>query len=554
MRILLLALVSLSVASPAEARIRGRIQPPRHGPRNEPTLNQSRYDVRSYGIHLAIDPDRRSIQGFVDVTVRAAEELHELELDLLDAFQVSAVEELPGQMPVVFSRPRDLIRATVQLPAGTETTFRIHYAGEPPVAQNAPWDEGFVWARTDSGKPWVGVVDEGAGAYVWIPCKNHPSDEPESVRLALTVPEGLSAVSNGVLRSRLAAGRGWNTFSWETRHPINNYDINFYVGDFAMEEGVAQAKDGRIPVVFYSLREEQEGDQLPEDPRPYAQKRKDLIREAEKYLTFLSDRFGLYPYADEKFGLAHAPYLGMEHQTINAYGNHFKLKDGYDWLLFHEMAHEWWGNWLTARDWKDVWLHEGFAAYAQPLYLETLHGHAYYLEYMKAREQGHIKFDKPVAFRETKDGIEIWEQADVYARGSYVLHSLRFLLGDAVFFAMLRDWTVNGNGAAGGLVSSDDFVATAERHAKRPLRWFFDPLLYRAEAPRLLARRSQGRLELEWEDPEFRLPLEVEFRGPAGTRRVKLELGGIAATAVIAPEESYEVDPDGWVLLDLQRR
>jgi aminopeptidase N len=549
-KILLLAVL---VASPlAEARIRGSFHAPRHRVNHSTTVNQSGYDVRAYGLVLTLDPESQTIQGYVDVQVKFLRDLPEVQLDLVDEYQVTDVVELP-ELDLPFSRvARDRLDIDLGYAAGTETTFRIFYNGKPPIAWNAPWEDGFVWSHSDNGKSWIGVTDEGGGAQVWIPCKDDPSDEAETVIADFTVPQGLVALGNGVLRARTPAAAGWTTYKWETRHAINNYDITVNVGDYEALETAYDGPGAAFPVILYTQREQQQADKIADDPRSYEQKKSDLLKEAVKYLKWHAEYLGVpYPYGDEKFGLAHAPYLGMEHQTLNAYGNHFKLKEGYDWLLFHEMSHEWWGNLLTARDWKDVWLHEGFAAYMEGLYLESLHGKEYLMTSMK-ETRAHIKFKAPVAFRDSQTAAQAFE-GDVYGRGAYLLHTLRFVLGDEVFQAALRAWVRLGNGQPGGFVSSDDFIESFERTSQQKLRGLIEPLLYDIAAPRLTAKRADGLLTLRWEQAGFPMPVEVEFRRADGSaRRQVLKFPEVSSAAAIAADEEFVVDPDGWLLLDLK--
>ena len=150
----------------------------------------------------------------------------------------------------------------------------------------------------------------------------------------------------------------WTTWHWETKYPISTYNINITLGNFEVVEKEGYVLDEPLKIVYYVLPEAKKGAM-------------DLLNMSEEYLNFYANYFGQYPWINEKFGLVHTPYWGMEHQTINAYGNNYKkTKLGYDFILFHEMGHEWFGNYLSVADWSEFWIHEGFDTYAEALFVE----------------------------------------------------------------------------------------------------------------------------------------------------------------------------------------
>ena len=231
--------------------------------------------------------------------------------------------------------------------------LEIKYGGKPPTAKRPPWDGGFTWGKSKDGHHWIGVSCPANGAHIWYPCKEHPSDKPNGVDLSITVPEPLMVAANGLLQAVDSQGDKWTTWRWRTEYPISTYNVNFTIGYFEMVEKTGYILDEPLPLVFYVLPEARDGAVA-------------LLNEAENYLNFYARNFGQYPWMEEKFGLVHTPYWGMEHQTINAYGNDYKkTKRGYDFLMFHEMGHEWWGNYLSVADWSDFWIHEGFDTYAE---------------------------------------------------------------------------------------------------------------------------------------------------------------------------------------------
>jgi aminopeptidase N len=238
----------------------------------------------------------------------------------------------------------------------------------------------------------------------------------------------------------------------------------------------------------------------------------------------------------------------MEHQTLIAYGGEFEdhPEFGFDDLLLHEVAHEWWGNSVTAADWADFWIHEGFATYAEALYVLDTQGEARYLEYMKEKERDNENREPIVAGRD-----RIAHEAyvgDIYSKGAGVLHSLRWLIGDEPFFAALHRFASQPPYAY-GLVSTADFEALVAEVAGRPLPWFFERYLRHADLPVWrLERRPAGagreRVTLSWDDAAFEMPLPVAVGGEI--RRLEMPRGRgeleVAAGAEVA------VDPEGRLL------
>jgi len=267
-------------------------------------------------------------------------------------------------------------------------------------------------------------------------------------------------------------------------------------------------------------------------------------------VRFLEEILRPYPFAADKYGIARTPFLGMEHQTIIAHGaplgntNSLGYDAGFDALHFHELAHEWFGNFVTVRDWKDFWIHEGFATYLEALYAEALNGDSAYAavtDYFRRQ----ITNRQPIARREPASVQQMYGR-DIYFKGAVVLHTLRGLIGDASFFAFLR--RVGGSEADRPIhVSTADVIRIAEEEAGRDLDWFFDAYLYHAPLPRLIMERSQDELILRWETPSdqpFAMPVDVQVGGDP--RPVAMENG--RATLTVPTDADVAIDPNSRVL------
>jgi aminopeptidase N len=286
-------------------------------------------------------------------------------------------------------------------------------------------------------------------------------------------------------------------------------------------------------------------------------------------MRFFQRLLGPYPFRAEKYGIVETPHLGMEHQTIVAYGYRFRHDAfGYDWLHHHEASHEWWGNLVTCADWKDMWIHEGFGTYCQALYVEELHGRdgPRGLERWLAETRAQVANRRAVAPRETRDSKEIYfdregvSDSDIYTKGALVLHTLRWHMGDEKFHEALRRFAYPDDahrratdGSQVRLVDTEDFRRLCEEIAGEDLGWFFEVYLRQPELPRLASSwrpiPGGGQLRLDWETPgDVPFPLRVPVRfGPAGDRKLVTLRPGPDAVFELGGDEP-EIDPGLWLL------
>ena len=557
-----LALASLLLAAAAGA------QPNDSGRPLDP--EQAAFDATYYALALAIDPAARTIGGTLTMEARVVQPTAAVLLDLDAPLAVASVEEvayLAGSgdevaLPRAFEREGGRLRIRLGRTAqpGEGLRLRIAYGGTPREAPRPPWDGGVTWAETEDGTPWVAVSCQIQGADLWWPVKDHPSDEADSVRVALTVPAGLRAISNGVWEGRTDNGDGTATERWFVSTPINNYGVSFGVGPYETVEAEYVSPLGYTATVPFYV--------LPERADDARRQLPSLLRD----LDFLERTFGPYAWRGDGYKILHTPYLGMEHQTLVAYGSTFQDNAfGFDWLHFHELAHEWWANLGTAPDWRDFWIHESFANYAEALRAEDVAAaegpeaaDAAYLAYL-ARTRRHNNVIA-LAPRETRTTQQLYalpgggSNLDIYHKGGWVLHSLRYLFDDdPAFFAAMRSILYPSeaheavtDGRQARFVSTDDVLAAFSRAAGRDLAGVFEVYLRQPDVPRLRAERSGDTLALEWVVPEaagdavFDMPIEVTVDGAA--RRVEMT-GGRGQVRVPAGA-TVEIDPAGRVLFE----
>jgi len=501
---------------------------------------QATYDVRRYELEIAIVPESKSIRGHAATIAVALAPLETFELQLDGRLDVSRAEVDGGA--ATFTHQDGIVAVALPSPwaAGERHRVELDYGGQPKVAARPPWDDGFVWSETPSGAPWLAVTTQGDGADLWWPCKDHPSDEPdEGISMALTVPSALVGLSNGRKVGETVNGDGTTTTRWEVGYPINNYDVTFNAAPYVPIETTYHGIDGtlEVPILFWSI---------PEHVEPATRMWKE---QGAKILAVLGRRFGEYPFLDDKYWVVDAPYLGMEHQTLVAYGSKFENNEyGADWLLLHETAHEWWGNKITARDWADFWIHEGFAVYSEAVFVEDTLGYERYLEFMAKVRKG-VHNDKPIVGGRDLTTAEAYV-GDIYPKGAATLHTLRWLLGDELFFDVLHTFATDARFAY-KLTSSAEFEQLVAAKSGHEIPWFWRRYLETAAPPRwTMTRTAAGegreRIELAWDDPTFELPLPVAVDGEE--RRIGMP-GGRGALEVAAGAE-VEVDPRGKVLAE----
>ena len=278
----------------------------------------------------------------------------------------------------------------------------------------------------------------------------------------------------------------------------------------------------------------------------------ELLDLSEEYLNFYANNFGQYPWIKEKFGLVHTPYWGMEHQTINAYGNGYKkTKLGYDFILFHEMGHEWWGNYLSVPDWADFWIHEGFDTYAEALFVEEKYGWVEAVRFVNERYKKNIKNEHPVVMG--SNGTSKHPSGnDVYYKGAHILHTLRYLIGDEIFKETLKEYVQMPKEIGENQTTTKEFISLVNENTGLELQWFFDVYLYQNELPVLNVREEKDQnklfLDIWWENKSFKMPIDISYIGIDGKINRRLSISNAPTRIALIQNNQYELDPDDWVL------
>jgi aminopeptidase N len=513
-----------------------------------PEQEAVRFDLADLSIRVI--PDEKRIEGVavLDFTATAPLSVLPLELDTLlpiSSVQVDGRELEQGEDGWRNPDGRLWIDLGRDLAPGDKVRIRIAYAGAPRVAPRAPWDGGFVWATTVDGKPWIATAVQPEGCDLFWPCIDSPLAEPGRVDLHITVPSDLAAPSNGRFLGKTDHGDGWTTWNWSAHQP-NTYAIALNIGPYDEITADYRSRFGNtIKLSYWYLRTDD------------AANVRSLFAEFAPMLDFYEATVGPFPFADEKMGVVETPHLGMEHQTINAYGNGYRLDGkGYDWLLHHELAHEWFGNQMTNANADDMWLHEGLGSYMQPLYLRWLHGDRYFQAELLDQRNGLInRFPVVSGVPKSEDEVykgDVGPGLDIYNKGSLIAHSLRLLIGDEAFFRSVTRLVYGrpdprpGNFAP-RYATTNEFLAIVNEESGQDLNWFFRGYLYNAALPDLRQTREGDTLRLEWVTGDggvFPMPVEIEVDGRVTT----VPMTGGRGQITVPAGAHILIDPESKVL------
>ena len=391
------------------------------------------WDVISYDLNVKIDPAQKTISGSNTITYHPTAEGTWMQIDLQEPLVIDSVKQKGAHLP--FKRMGNAYRIDKLLTSPVDQTLEltVYYHGSPRTAIRAPWDGGFSWDIDQNGAPFIATSCQGLGASVWWPNKDHMYDEAEKMKISVTVPEGLKDISNGQLIDEFTDA-GWTTYVWQVNNPINNYGVNVNIGQYVHFGETYSGESGPLKMDYYVL---------PED-LPAAQNQ---FKQAAQMMEALEYWLGPYPFYEDGFKLVQVPYLGMEHQSSVTYGNGFE--NGYrgtdlsgtgwglkfDFIIIHESAHEWFANNITYRDSADMWVHEGFTAYSESLYLDYYFGPEAASEYIRGTRK-RIQNDAPII---APYGVNATGSGDMYYKGANMLQMIRRMVNhDAHWREILR--------------------------------------------------------------------------------------------------------------------
>ncbi len=472
---------------------------------------RSCYDVFYYDLSVSIYPGDRFIKGHNAIHFQVLEASDQLQLDLFANMQIDSIlYNHHTLLPYTREFGAVFVRFPDTLNVGSTAEIKVYYQGKPLIASNAPWDGGFVWKKDDKGRPFVGVACEGTGASLWWPCKDHLSDEPDSMRISVECDNSLFAKSNGQLKGSESLTNNRMRYHWKVSYPINNYNVTVNLAHYVHFNDVYIAKDGdSLALDYYVI------DYNLEVAKKQFEQVKPMLKCYEEY-------FGKYPFWKDGYALVESPYLGMEHQGAVAYGN--KFMNGYmgfdrsrtgwgsswDYIIIHETGHEYWGNAVSTKDHAELWIHESFCTYSEGLYVECRFGKEAGIAYLNGLKRN-VSNSSPII---APLGVNASGSGDMYDKGALMLNSVRHSLeNDSLWFALLR-----------GLVDHFSYKTTTTDSVLAYMAAFTGnpdiiPMmrhyLYQSKLPmleyRMALQKKNNRLEYRWVSEEKGFTMPVPF-------------------------------------------
>ncbi len=481
------------------------------------TKEREWWDLNYYHLDIDVDTEMKSIGGTNTIRYRVLKSHNRLQVDLQAPLKITRITQDGKTLSFTSEGPAHFVQLEKPQVPGSIESIVVHYEGIPHVAKRAPWDGGVSWSTDSQGKPFVATSCQGIGASIWWPCKDHMYDEPDSMLMTVSVPKGLMDVSNGRLVSRID-GETYDTFVWRVSNPINNYGVNINIADYVHFGETYNGLNGQLDLDYYVLKENE-------------QKARQQFKEVPAMLDAFEYWFGPYPFYEDGFKLVEVPYLGMEHQSSITYGNGYV--NGYrgmdlsgtgwgmkfDFIIIHESGHEWFANNITYKDRADMWIHEGFTAYSECLYVEYHHGKEAGAEYVIGT-RSNIQNDKPII---APYGVNAAGSGDMYYKGSNMLHTLRQWVGnDTLWRQLLIDMNRDFYHRT---VTSEEIENYISGKLGLKLEAFFDQYLRDSRLPILEYRIYDKRLAYRWTHtvPGFTMPITAYIDG----KRTVLNPGAI---------------------------
>jgi aminopeptidase N len=474
------------------------------------TPERAWWDLTYYNLKVKVEPETKYISGKNSIQYRVLKSHDVLQVDLQPPLVITKVVQDGQNLDIRREGNAHYIHLKSPQEIGMINSIEVSYKGHPKEAVNPPWDGGFTWHKDPNGNHFIATTCQGIGASIWWPNKDHMYDEVDSMHISVTIPKGLTNISNGRLQGIRENPDNTVTSTWFVSNPINNYGVNVNIGDYVHFSEVYQGEKGPLDMDYYVLRDNLE-------------KAKVHFSDAPRTMQAFEHWFGPYPFYEDGFKLVEVPYFGMEHQSSVTYGNNYKkgmkgvdrtgtgwaLK--FDYIIIHETGHEWFANNITYKDMADMWVHEGFTTYSENLFLDYHYGRQAASEYVIGSRKG-IRNDEPIIgdFDVNRSG-----SGDMYVKGSNMLHTLRYIIGDdekwrhilrglnSVFYHQ----TVTGQ-------QVESYIA---EQAGMDLKPFFDQYLRTVQIPTLEYYVTETKIVYRWINTVagFDMPLRIFVGGEA---------------------------------------
>ena len=466
------------------------------------------WDLVHYNLDIVVNPDKQTIEGTNTMLYRVLEPGTVMQIDLQEPMVLGKAVQNGASLTIKKDGNAHFITMGAAQEPGKLNKIVLHYSGKPQPAARPPWDGGITWQKDNNGNHYIASANQGDGASLWWPCKDHMYDEPDSMLISVNVPENLVNVSNGRLRKVESKPDKTKTWHWAVVNPINNYGVNINIGDYVNFSDVYQGERGPLDCDYWVLSYNLE-------------KAREHFKQVHLMLAAFEHWFGPYPFYEDSYKLVDVPYTGMEHQSSVTYGNGYRngyggrdqsgsgWGDMFDFIIIHESGHEWFANSITYKDIADMWIHESFINYSENLFVEYHYGKEAGTEYVLGTRRS-IRNDRPIV---GLYDVNYAGSGDMYSKGGAMLHTLRQIINDDTKWrALLRGinhdfWHQTVTGA-----QIEEYIAEKTGLDLKP---FFDQYLRDIRIPILEYTIKGGEVTYRWANcvQRFNMPMKVLISG-----------------------------------------
>ena len=502
-------------------------------------------DVTYYKLNLSINYNSKLLTG--EVTVKAwsaTDKLTNFYLDLVNSMAVTSVTS--NNVTVAYSQSSNQLKINLEkeYAKGELITVTIKYSGYP---QSAGFGD-FVFTA-HSGQPIIWTLSEPYGARSWWPSKDTPADKADSSDVWITADKSFTSISNGVLTETVNNVDGTSTYKWKNRYPIANYLISLAMSNYQRYDTPFEYDTGKVmPVTHYVF------------PELFSANKGNLDL-VPGMLKIFSEKFGLYPFIAEKYGQAQVlNSVSMEHQTVSS------MSTFREDVVAHELAHQWFGDRVTCKDWQNIWLNEGFATYSESIYYEAKYGNSMFTNDVNAIMSSAKTAKGSIYVQDISTIAQIFNSARSYSKGGVVLHMLRGVVGDENFFRILKEYLIEP-GLSYNVATTEDFQRVAERVYGQSLDYFFKQWIYGENYPKYTVGWSSKQINGDLFHLTFRLKQNVNTNPQFFTMPVQIKITtnkSTIFTSVFNDQQdqgwiipisgqplSVSIDPDNWLLEDI---
>tara|TARA_R110000850_G_C9994021_1_gene467326 strand:- start:3922 stop:5556 length:1635 start_codon:yes stop_codon:yes gene_type:complete len=472
--------------------------------RGSVTPERAWWDLTYYHLDIEVKPDDKWLGGSNTIRYTVLEPHQVLQVDLQPPLTIDKITQEGKELNVTTEGNAHFVTLQKKQKKGATEEVVVHYSGHPKEAVNAPWDGGISWDKDKNGKHFVASSNQGIGASIWWPNKDHMYDEPDSMAISVRVPSDLINVSNGRLKKTETHKDETKTWHWYVQNPINNYGVNINIADYVHFGEVYDGEAGPLDMDYWVLSYNLD-------------KAREHFKDAPRSMEAFEHWFGPYPFYEDSFKLVEVPYLGMEHQSSVTYGNEYKK--GYlgndmsgtgwgmkfDYIIIHETGHEWFANNITYQEIADMWIHESFTTYSEGLFIEYFYGKEAGAEYITGTKHI-IKNDTPIIgfYKVNKRG-----SGDMYFKGANILHTLRQLIeDDEKWRSILRGLNTDFRHTTVTGKQVEDYLS---KHTGIDLTEFFNQYLRDARIPIVEFKMESNVLSFRYNDivEGFDMPVRV---------------------------------------------